>query len=34
MAEYRAVAGELEWRVVFVWNSSSPEKVQILDYHS
>ena len=22
-----------QWRLVFMWNSGSPEKVQILDYH-
>ncbi|MCZ6643240.1 MAG: type II toxin-antitoxin system RelE/ParE family toxin [Gammaproteobacteria bacterium] len=33
-AGYRSIRINDQWRVVFVWNSSSPEKVQILDYDS
>ncbi len=33
-AGYRSIRINDQWRVVFVWNSGSPEKVQILDYHS
>ena len=24
----------VQWRVLFVWNSGSPKEVQIIDYHS
>ena len=33
LAGFHSVRINDQWRIVFVWNSNSPEKVQLLDYH-
>jgi len=31
---YHSIRINNQWRVVFIWNSGSPIKVQIIDYHN